>query len=87
MIIDEYTNSCIPAGYFGTILSSNRVVIFCATSFLVMVKAGNYYDSHHAIPDPVARGDDLGAGLFGIYWLMVSLLITAPSSILVCMLV
>jgi hypothetical protein len=30
--------------------------------------SGWWYNSHHAIPDPVERGEDVGLALFGFYW-------------------
>ncbi len=43
---------------------------------------GLYYDAHHAIPNPVERGDDLGVGLVGILWASIALIVAIPLIVL-----
>jgi hypothetical protein len=47
------------------------------------IATGYIYDISHDIPDPVARGDDLGAGLIMIAALILSLLISIPACVVI----
>lgn len=51
---------------------------------LVFVYASDYiYNLNHAIPDPVARGEDLGLGLVVVASAMGSLFLSIPCSIFI----
>lgn len=43
--------------------------------------AGEIYDMQHAIPDPVERGEDLGAGLIVIFYGGISLVVSSILSL------
>lgn len=59
-----------------SILLSTTVVV--GFTFSVGVAAGWYYDSHHAIPNPVERGDDLGIGLIVVAASSIAFVVAAP---------
>jgi hypothetical protein len=42
-----------------------------------------FYNFAHAIPDPVARGDDLGNGFAGLLGLVIGFFVAVPVSLLV----
>lgn len=61
-------------------LFSSVLSILAGFSFIygVILAVGLYYDAHHAIPNPVERGDDLGVGLVGILWASIALIVAIP---------
>ncbi len=40
--------------------------------------SGAWYNSHHAIPDPIERGTDLGLSIFGFSWAFLVLIVSFP---------
>jgi len=46
--------------------------------FVTLHVSGTWYNSHHAIPDPVVRGEDLGLPIFGFSWAFLVFIISFP---------
>jgi ABC-type transport system involved in cytochrome c biogenesis permease subunit len=47
---------------------------------LVSMDVAEYwYNSHHSIPDPVERGEDIGMVIFGFYWGGIVFVVSFPS--------
>ena len=44
------------------------IVLTLALVIVALHISGDWYNSHHAIQNPVERGDDLGISIFGFYW-------------------
>lgn len=54
------------------------IVAMLALVALVVWSAGGYYDAMHVIHDPVARGEDLGAGLILVFVASISFVASLP---------
>ncbi|TAN46751.1 MAG: hypothetical protein EPN21_19555 [Methylococcaceae bacterium] len=52
---------------------TSLILVFVSLHF-----SGAWYNSHHAIPDPVARGEDLGLPMFGYFWAFSVFCISFP---------
>ncbi|THG70512.1 hypothetical protein E5198_20860 [Pseudomonas sp. A-1] len=57
-------------------------LVFAVGGFFASI-AGYIYDSTHVMPDPVARGDDIGSGLIMVMAALGSLLFSLPGVVLV----
>ncbi len=54
------------------------IVVSLILMYVSLHFAGAWYNSHHTIPDPVARGDDLGLSLFGFSWAFTVFFVSFP---------
>lgn len=59
------------------------MLIVGLVAVLAITISDHIYNIKHPIPDPVERGDDLGAGLIVVTGALGSLLISIPISVLV----
>ena len=54
------------------------VCIATVTAFISAWFADYVYNNSHAIPNPVERGDDLGAGLVAVFWATIGFIGAIP---------
>lgn len=64
------------------VLAVSLAAVIVVAAIFVEV-SGYFYDINHPIPDPVERGDDLGAGLVMVFSAFASLLISIPLTIFI----
>lgn len=58
------------------------ITFVCAFAFVAAAVANYVYDARHSIPNPVMRGDDMGAGIVVIFWGLASVVISVPLAVI-----
>lgn len=62
---------------------SISILLIIAIGVIASSIAGDVYNSNHPIPDPVARGEDLGLGMIMFGAAIGSFLISLPCAVLI----
>ena len=78
-----FCNSLVRFILLGVIALLTSTLLVLVIGVIAASVAGYVYDTNHVIPDPIARGDDMGSGLIMVVAFLVSLLVSLPASVLV----